>query len=173
MENRVIIPLLCAAALAYACGPWTHANNAHNNTQSTDAATLVASATHTTAVPHHKKSRDVATTLAVTPTNTPDGHHVGFTLAVTNNTPKTVELRFPSGQTHDFVVLDSLGRVVWRWSTGRMFTQAMQSKTVKSSDTLTIEDGWDARNAHGQYVAVAMLNTDTHPVERRVSFTLP
>ena len=35
-----------------------------------------------------------------------------------------VELDFPDGQTHDFVVLDAAGSEVWRWSDGRMFTQA-------------------------------------------------
>jgi hypothetical protein len=169
MENRIIIPLLCAAALAYACGPWKHTNT---TATSQNGAVSTRSSTGTP-VKRHKKSREVATTLDVLPTVTNDGKRVDFALRVTNNTPKTVELRFPSGQTHDFIVIDSLGHTIWRWSTGRMFTQSMQSKAVKSSDTLTIEDGWDARNAHGQYIAVATLNTDTHPIERRVSFTLP
>jgi hypothetical protein len=167
MENRLVIPLLCAAALAYACGPWTHANSSSQNT----VAPLTTA--HGTPPTHRKKQHDVATTLDVVPTTTDNGKRVDFAIRVTNNTPKTVELRFPSGQTHDFIVLDSLGHTIWRWSAGRMFTQSMQSKAVKSSDTLTIQDGWDARNAHGQYVAVATLNTDAHPIERRVTFTLP
>jgi len=168
MENRVIIPLLCAAALAYACGPWTHSNSSTPENV-TDAAQTSAPPPHV----HHKKSHDVATTFDVAQTKTSNGHHLDFALRVTNNTAKTVELRFANGMTHDFIVMDSLGRTVWRWSDGRMFTQAMQSKTVKSKDSVTIEDGWDTRNAHGQYVAVATLNTDAHPVERRVAFTLP
>jgi len=54
-----------------------------------------------------------------------------------------------------------------------MFTQAMQSKTVRSKDALTIEDAWDARAAHGAYVAVATLNTDQQAIERRVEFRIP
>ena len=153
MNNRHIIFLLCTAALAYACGPWMHS-------QSENAASV----THS-----RKAVREVATTLNVIP----DGHHVDFSLNVTNNTAKTVELRFPNGQTHDFMVLDRNGRIVWRWSDGRIFTQTMQSKTVASSNTVTLADDWDARNAHGQYVAIATLKTDTHPIERRVAFTLP
>jgi hypothetical protein len=49
----------------------------------------------------------------------------------------------------------------------------MQALTVRSSDTLTLEDSWDSSGAHGAYTAVALLATDTHPVERRVAFTLP
>jgi hypothetical protein len=153
MDNRIVIPLLCAAALAYACGPWRH-------------ATVIAPASsHSSA---HLKT-DIATTFDVVP----HGDKVDFLLSVTNNTSKTIELRFPTSQTHDFTVLDTQGRTVWRWSKGRMFTQAMQNKIVQSSDTLTIQDAWDANNAHGQYVAVATLNTGSHPIERRLAFTLP
>ena len=42
-----------------------------------------------------------------------------------------LELRFPDGQTHDFVVKDFAGKVIWRWSEGRMFTSAMRSETLK------------------------------------------
>ena len=153
MHTRYVIALLCTAALAYACGPWTHSQSAST-----------APVQH-----HHKAPREVATTLNVVP----NGTRIGFALQVTNNTPKTVELRFPNGQTHDFAVADTQGRVVWRWSTGRLFTQAMQSKTVHSKDTMTLEDEWDARNAHGKYIAIATLNTTASPVERRVEFTLP
>jgi hypothetical protein len=116
-----------------------------------------------------KTPREVATTLNVIP----QGERVGFVLHVTNNTAKTVELRFRNGQTHDFTVVDPSGHVVWRWSDGRLFTQTMQNKTVPSSNTITLENDWDAHNAHGRYVAIATLNTDTRPIERRVAFTLP
>ena len=96
-----------------------------------------------------------------------------FALRVTNNTRKTVELRFADARTHDFAVLDSTGKTIWRASAGRLFTQTMQALTVKSRDTLTLEDTWDARGAHGAYTAVALLATDNHPVERRLAFTLP
>jgi len=157
MENRIIIPLLCAAALAYACGPWRHAQ------------TEAVSATDAHAPTTKRAKHQVATVFNVIP----KGSDVEFALSVLNNTAKTVELRFPSSQTHDFVVLDSLGKVVWRWSDGRMFTQAIQNKTVKSSDTLTLEDHWSPQHAHGTYVAIATLTTDDHPIERRLAFTLP
>lgn len=117
----------------------------------------------------HKVPPTVATELDVARS----GSRVDFALRVTNNTQKTVELRFPNARTHDIAVLDSTGETVWRASAGRLFTQTMQALTVKSSRTLTMEDSWDTNGAHGAYTAVALLATDTHPVERRVAFTLP
>lgn len=152
METRVIIPLLGAAALAFACGPWS------NREQSVAAAPTV----------HHSRhNARVASSLDVTV-----GRRINFALNVTNNTDKMVELRFPSGQTHDFMVLDSAGKVVWRWSTGRMFTQALQNKTVHSDETVTFEDAWDGVHRRGAYTAVARLISENHPVERRVAFVV-
>ena len=63
---------------------------------------------------------------------------MSLSLHVTNVADHSLELDFPNGQTHDFVVFDSAGREVWRWSTGRMFTQALQNKLLSSSETVTI-----------------------------------
>ncbi len=163
MENRFVITTLCVAALAYACGPWIHSQGAA-------AHPVAASRAATQLRPTHRSNLStVATTLDVVPL----GQRVALALRVTNNTAKTVELRFPSGQTHDFAILDSRGRTVWRWSVGRLFSQTMQRKAVGSRDTFTLEDSWDSNGAHGAYTAVALLATDTHPVERRMEFTLP
>ena len=100
------------------------------------------------------------------------GEAVEFTLHVTNSSPKRVELRFPSGQTHDVVVLDTQGREVWRWSTGRMFTQAMQNKVLSASDTLTFTETWHPEHG-GAYTAVASLLSENYPSEQRAAFSLP
>ncbi len=161
MENRLIITALCAGALVYACGPWVHSQTA--------SSSAVNRATGSRTASSHKLLPIVATELDLART----GSRIDFALRVTNNTKKTVELRFADARTHDFAVLDSTGKTVWRASAGRLFTQTMQALTVKSSDTLTMEDSWDTNGAHGAYTAVALLATDTHPVERRVAFTLP
>lgn len=167
MENRFVITSLCAAALVYACGPWIHS-------QSDAPAPLPASSLASTSTqPHSQPKRAARSVVATTLDVVPIGDRVALSLRVTNNTPKTVELRFPNGRTHDFSILDSHGKTVWRWSAGRLFTQTMQSKAVKSRDTMTLEDSWDASGAHGAYTAVALLATDTHPIERRIDFMLP
>jgi hypothetical protein len=162
MENRLIISTLCAAALVYACGPWVHSQTADSSPVNRANESFRASTSHKKLVP-------VATELDLARS----GSRVDFAIRVTNNTKKSVELRFPNARTHDIAVLDSTGKTIWRASAGRLFTQTMQALTVKSRDTLTMEDSWDTNGAHGAYTAVALLATATNPVERRVTFTLP
>jgi hypothetical protein len=101
------------------------------------------------------------------------GSNVDLALQVTNLANHAVEVNFPSGQTHEFVVLDSTGHEVWRWSTGRMFTQALQNRQVDADQTLSFRERWDPRGHHGKYTALASLRSSNHPVEERVDFVLP
>jgi hypothetical protein len=101
------------------------------------------------------------------------GSTVNLALQVTNLANHTVEVNFPSGQTHEFVIVDALGAEVWRWSTGRMFTQALQNREVDANETLSFREQWDARGHHGTYSAIATLKSSNHPVEERVDFVLP
>lgn len=164
MENRLVITALCAAALVYACGPWVH-----SQTAGSAQLAQTAHASDARSATNRKQPATVATELDLARS----GSRIDFALRVTNNTKKTVELRFANARTHDIAVLDSTGRTVWRANAGRLFTQPMQALAVKSRDTLTMQDSWDSNGAHGAYTAVALLATDTHPVERRVTFTLP
>ncbi len=99
-------------------------------------------------------------------------HGVEFNLDVRNNTARMVELQFASGQTHEFVVQDASGKEVWRWSEGRMFTQAMQNKLVKGKELATFTENWDAKNMHGRFTATAKLLSDNHPIQESVEFEL-
>jgi hypothetical protein len=98
---------------------------------------------------------------------------VTLTLHVTNLAEQALELTFPNGQTHDFVVLDSVGREVWRWSSDRMFTQALQNRMLGAKQTMSYEEHWDAAGRTGKFTAVATLRSSNHPVEERVEFSLP
>ena len=97
-----------------------------------------------------------------------DGIEFGF--RVTNNEKGKVELMFPSGQTHDFVVIDSVGREVWRWSEGRMFTQALQNRVLESNASVSWAAAWRSEVPPGRYVAVATLLSENKPLEERVEF---
>ena len=148
MRFRYVFPLLVAAALALAYAS--------------------PSPSHTYEPRRHHAARDtIATSLDVKV-----GEDVKFSFHVTNSSPKRVELRFPSGQTHDLIVLDAQGREVWRWSQGRMFTQAMQNKVLASNDTLTFTETWHPEHA-GTYTAVASLLSQNFPTEQRAEFSLP
>ena len=98
---------------------------------------------------------------------------VNFALHVGNNTKKMIELRFPNGQTHEFVVQDSTGKEVWRWSSGRMFTQAMRNKLLKGREETVFEERWNTKGLRGTYTAIATLRSENHPVETSVEFVLP
>lgn len=98
---------------------------------------------------------------------------VHFVLQVTNTGTEPVELRFRSGQSHDFVVLDG-EREIWRWSGEMMFTQALRRETLAPGATLTFEEAWrPPETLQGELVAVGRLVAENHPIEQRTRFRLP
>jgi hypothetical protein len=98
---------------------------------------------------------------------------VAFELTVTNNTDRKVELRFPNGQTHDLVVLDSIGREVWRWSEGKLYTQVVQNRVVDKHQSITFRADWKKPDTTGTFTAVAQLSSRNYPLEQRVIFDIP
>ena len=112
-------------------------------------------------------------TLGSTMDVTVTGDDVHFTMQVTNNSAKKLELRFPSGQTHDVVVLDAAGGELWRWSAGQMFTQALRNQPLDPRASLTYSMRWRAPRAHGPLTAVATLTSTNFPLETRAPFSLP
>ena len=156
MDNRIILPLLCAAsAVAFAAVPSSHTEKP-------------------IAVKHHagEMAAPIVTTFDITRPKE-DSEKLRFTLSVKNNTPKMLELRFPDGQTHDFVVKDFAGKEVWRWSEGRMFTSAMKSETIKGKGETAFEESWDTKGQHGSFTAVAILKSNNFPIDTSVQFMLP
>jgi len=150
MPNSPVILLLCAACVAFASSSSVRRQPPTKNS-----------------VEHHRTTATVASSFNVDVKN-----GVEFKLDVRNNTKRMVELRFPNGMTHDFVVFDESGKEVWRWSNGRLFTQTIQNKLVKSNDSAVFADKWTGKNAHGKFTAVAILSSENHPVEQRVEFAL-
>lgn len=165
MSSRIIIWLLCSGALALACGPRSKSDAA----TSTPGAPADSARAQAGATPTDSATRDsLATSLAVT---VRDG--VRFALSVTNTSASRLELDFPSGQLYDFAVLDSVGREIWRWSTERMFTQALQNRYLASGETLSFAERWNGKAPAGRYTAVATLTSSNYPLEKRVAFTIP
>lgn len=153
MKGRIAFAFLSVGVLVFACGPRPHGSD-----PSTSARTAKARARDTA------NARVLAASLDV---RVVDG--VRFDFRVTNTGEKKLEVNFPSGQTHDLVVLDTLGREVWRWSVGRMFTQALQNRVLRTSDALEYEGRW-REAAPGRYVAVATLASMNYPMEQRAEF---
>lgn len=154
MKEKVPFTLVCVAVLAFACGPRSRGETA--TARSTQNVRSVATGAQTPLTP----------TLNVTVDNA-----VRFAFTVTNESSKKVEVRFRDGRTHDLIVLDSLGREVWRWSEGRLFTQSMQNRVLRASDTIAFDESWRAP-APGTYTAVATLASANFPVEQRQAFVV-
>ena len=162
--SRVAIALLCAGALAFACGPRTHSEAASTASLAT-AAPVVQQGT-----PHaHNDAVPLASRLEVKV----ERNTVQFALHVTNQSRKHLELTFPNGQTHEFVVVDSVGREIWRWSTTRLFTQAVQNKLLSSGETYRVGEQWQHPLPHARYTVIASLNSTNFPVQERAEFVMP
>lgn len=86
---------------------------------------------------------------------------VTVTLTVTNrgDTPQT--LTFPTGQIGDITVVAG-EEVVWRWSEGRLFTQAIQEQSLDPGESLSMTATWSEPGS-GSYrvrATVEAANTD-------------
>ncbi|HZF67675.1 MAG TPA: BsuPI-related putative proteinase inhibitor [Gemmatirosa sp.] len=183
MSRSLVIPLIAAAVVAYACGgPRPHAAGVPVGTREeadsaereapTVLATTAKAPTRGAAGAAHRArgttdTASVQAALAVTL-----GDAATFALQVVNVSDRRLELDFPDGQTRDFTVYDAAGREVWRWSKGRLFTQVMQNKLLHAGDTVTYAERWE-RPAPGTYQVLATLRSENHPVALRAQFTVP
>lgn len=148
VDIKLFLPIAAAATLAYACGPWSQAQP--------DSRVL-----HQ----HVADGKPLGSALEVR-----TGGQIDLALRITNNTKRTLELLFPNGFTHDFFVLDSEGHEVWRWSEGRMFTSAIQTRLLRSKSSVTYHNTAKQALPKGEYTAVAILRSGNHPIETRVAF---
>ncbi len=178
MNIRLAIALAFAGALAFACSPRSRSASQSGPTALATALPLksasAASATTEIAERPHRRSTSSSKTepkldSRFNVTVAPRG--IQFALGVTNVGKKHVELTFRSGQSYDFVVVDSVGREVWRWSNGRMFTQGVQNKQLSTGDTMHARELWTAP-VPGRYTAIATLNSTNFPTEQRADFVV-
>ena len=145
-------PPCLAAAVAYACGPRTAFHG---------------SGTGPTSTPPTRPA--VAAALDVNVQG-----RVRFALRVTNNAAKRLELTFPSGQTHDFVVIDRRGTWSGVGAKGACSRRPCRTECSTSDETPVLRGELDPRRrCTVMFVAVASLRSENHPVEQRVQFTLP
>lgn len=170
MNTRLIISLLCAGALAFACGP---------RSRSEAPSSALASAQPARTTPSAERPRKNSSAAARPADVKLDSRlkidvareEVRFALNVTNVGKKHAELDFPSGQSYDIVVVDTAGREVWRWAKDRMFTQSMHNKQLGGGESMNINETWKPTTGH--YTAIARLSSSNYPVEQRADFVVP
>jgi hypothetical protein len=166
MNSRfIIIPLLCAGALAFACGPRSRSESGSLGAAQTTTVTNKPAQQRARRQP---KEPRVESQLKVEV----QSNRVHFAFDVSNTGGKYVELSFPSGKSYDFVVVDSVGREVWQWSDGRMFTQGVRNKQLGTGDSMKVDETWPALPQPGLYTAIATLNSTNYPVQRKVDFVV-
>lgn len=165
MNTRYAVPLLCAAAIVFACGP-----------RPRGTADAAVSASTTAPAPSVKAEKpDTVNPLRSSLEVTRRDGVARFALTLVNKGKKALEIAHPSGQTHDFAVMDANGRELWRWSEERMFTQAMQTKVLQKGDTNVYAESWTPTAAQRgtTLTVVATLNSTSHTVEQRAEFVVP
>jgi Intracellular proteinase inhibitor len=177
MKTRALITLLCAGAAGLVWSPRAHSEASFpalqtrgRVPQAKDTGDKQPRATRATP---RRGQRKLDGKLVPSLNVVRVGQQVRFSFNVANAGTRRVEVKFPSGQTHDIVVLDSAGRELWRWAEGRMFTEARQYRSISGGDSLLLEDDWNRPTATGRLVAVAVLKSTNYPMEHRVEFTLP
>jgi hypothetical protein len=169
MSSRSLIPLLLVAAVVFACGPRAHSEASPKK----DSAIVLQTGAPARVVAARPRTVDakaqVQAQLYVRATET----SVRLALHVVNTGKRRVEITFPSGQTYEFVILDSLGREVWRWGKGRMFTQALRNKLLAGGESLDLEETLDdAALPPGRYTAKGTLTSVNYPLARQTEFTI-
>lgn len=156
MSRRLIVTALACAAIVFACAP--RAQRGSKDSPSANDSTKRATTRYTLRQPNEPiKGAGLGAAL----THSGDTSAPSFVFEVTNYGEQT-EVRFPSGKTHEFVVLDDHEREVWRSSTGRLFTQTLQTKQLRTGSALRYEAKWNDAKP-GSYRVVAVLNSTTHP----------
>jgi hypothetical protein len=170
MHTRLIISLLVAGALAFACGP-----RSHSEPESLASALPMRSlsvATPTEHVRRHDagpaKAAKIDSKLNVAVAKR--GVHLALDVRNTGN--KYAEIIFPTGQSYEFVVVDSVGREVWRWSDRRMFTQGVQNRQLGTGESMQMSETWSQSAKPGHYTVIATLKSSNYPVEQRADIVL-
>jgi hypothetical protein len=151
MSRKHIAIMLCAAAVVYACAP-------RNRSAAEQPAQKQ---------PANVERATDSSGLALTVREGDASQGMNFEIELVNNQDKLREVRFASGRTHEFVVLDDQNREVWRWSEGRLFTQALQTAQLQKGEAVRYSARWDTA-APGHYRVVASLNSDNFksPIEK-------
>ena len=87
--------------------------------------------------------------LRVEPPQARAGEKVTMRLKVENEGSRPVTLTFPTGQRYDFVVMTLDQQVIWVWSHGKQFTQAVNTLTLSPGQEAEFEEEWDQTDNDG------------------------
>jgi hypothetical protein len=138
---------LCLLLFVGGCGTANSETNASKNENESKEATT--------------SSVDLAnfeTGLVVEPTE----DKAVFNITFTNKGDEDANVTFSSGQKFELVVQDSTGKEVYRYSTGKMFTMALEMIKLAPGESIELQDEWDYivdgnRVEPGEYKAIVTV----------------
>ncbi|HDP70085.1 MAG TPA: hypothetical protein ENN38_04660 [Actinobacteria bacterium] len=103
-------------------------------------------------VTFHQKKNGLEIDFLVSKEGFSVGEDVSLKLSIKNTNSNTRVLNFTSGQKYDFLVEDSSGREVWRWSYDKSFTMALEEKKLEPGEQLTYEVIWPQKDLENKQV---------------------
>jgi hypothetical protein len=89
--------------------------------------------------------------LAVETKESPESVQINITLK--NNTDEEKNFEFSSGQKYEIIITDPNGAEVYKYSKGRMFTQALQYLKLPPGESQTWQETWDKKSAGNKIAA--------------------
>ena len=109
--------------------------------------------------------------FAVSVDISPRSEFLAVTLRLQTNSPRPLKLTFPSGQEFEVLVRDEVGRVLWTWSAGQVFTLAEHGRQISGGWATTVLAPRSILPRDGDCTVEAWLTTgDASP---RFSATTP
>jgi hypothetical protein len=89
-------------------------------------------------------------------------HQAEFIITLTNNTKELKKLEFPTSQKYEIIVTDENDREVYRYSEGKMFTQAFEYALIKQGESIHWQELWEVPNEESKYeVEVSIVASDS------------
>ncbi len=81
-----------------------------------------------------------------------DVDHATFTFTVKNTSDQPIILEFPTSQLYDYTVYNSKEERVYNFSKGKVFFQAIQSKTLNSGELIQLKSMWNYKTNEAEKV---------------------
>ncbi|MDR0136425.1 BsuPI-related putative proteinase inhibitor [Metabacillus idriensis] len=96
---------------------------------------------------------------------------VQINMTVKNQTDEEKNFEFSSGQKYEIIITDPNGAEVYKYSKGRMFTQALQYMTLPPGESQTYQETCDMKSAGtkleaGEYTVTVMFAGKAEGVKR-------
>lgn len=102
-------------------------------------------------------------------------HQTEFILTLANNSNEMKKLEFPTGQKYEIIVMDGNDQEVYRYSAGKMFTQAIEYALIKQGESVQWEERWEyGETEPGEYkVNVSILANDEKQLIYQSTIEIP